>query len=68
MCRGDEANPVYRWHNDFVAVRQAGRTNLQSQLYDRAQVGMHGMPGARRPPALHAGMGDVNNWNMELPA
>ncbi|KAG2431637.1 hypothetical protein HYH02_013214 [Chlamydomonas schloesseri] len=35
--RGDEANPVYRWHNDFVAARQAGRTQLQSHLYGRAQ-------------------------------
>eukprot|EP00198_Chlamydomonas_reinhardtii_P010505 XP_001699842.1 predicted protein [Chlamydomonas reinhardtii] len=40
--RGDEANPVYRWHNEFVAVRQAGRSQLQSQLYSRAQ-GRHGV-------------------------
>ncbi|KAG2426915.1 hypothetical protein HXX76_012701 [Chlamydomonas incerta] len=50
--RGDEANPVYRWHNDFVAVRQAGRTQLQTQLYSRAQ-GRHGV---RTDAASAAGM------------
>ncbi|GLC47400.1 hypothetical protein PLESTM_002068900 [Pleodorina starrii] len=34
--RGDESNPVYKWHNDFVAVRQAGRQHLQAALYSRA--------------------------------
>ncbi len=56
-CRGDEANPVYKWHNDFVAVRQAGRTNLQSQLYDRAQVGRPGLHVRRRDAGIAIGIG-----------
>ncbi|GFR52887.1 hypothetical protein Agub_g15520 [Astrephomene gubernaculifera] len=35
--RGDESNPVYKWHNDFMSVRQAGRAQLQAALYSRAQ-------------------------------
>ncbi|KXZ44766.1 hypothetical protein GPECTOR_62g881 [Gonium pectorale] len=35
--RGDESNPVYKWHNDFMGVRHAGRQQLQAALYARAQ-------------------------------
>ncbi len=50
--RGDEANPVYRWHNDFVAIRQAGRAQLQAHLYARAQ----GRANARTDPTSAAAM------------
>lgn len=26
---GEERNPVYKWHNDYVAVRQHGRRQMQ---------------------------------------
>ena len=35
--RGQEDNPVYSWHNQFVAVRQKGRDQLQRALYERAE-------------------------------
>ena len=35
--RGQEDNPVYRWHNKFVEVRQRGRDQLQRALYERAE-------------------------------
>lgn len=34
--KGDEDNPVYKWHNDFIATRQHGRAQLQAALYERA--------------------------------
>lgn len=50
--RGDEGNPVYKWHNDFVSVRQAGRSQLQAALYSRAQ----GRAGVRTDPSAAAGL------------
>jgi hypothetical protein len=26
---GQDRNPVYQWHNDFVTVRQSGRAHMQ---------------------------------------
>ncbi|GIL86312.1 hypothetical protein Vretifemale_14705 [Volvox reticuliferus] len=50
--RGDESNPVYKWHNDFMAVRQSGRAHLQAALFARAQ----GRAGVRTDPANAAGL------------
>jgi len=36
-ARGDEDNPVYSWHNNFLRVRQQGRASLQAALHERAQ-------------------------------
>ncbi len=35
--RGDEDNPVYSWHNNFLRARQHGRAALQAALYERAE-------------------------------
>ncbi|KAG2500507.1 hypothetical protein HYH03_001284 [Edaphochlamys debaryana] len=50
--RGDEGNPVYKWHNDFVAIRHAGRQQLQQQLYARA----NGRANVRTDATAAAGM------------
>lgn len=50
--RGDEDNPVYKWHNDFLATRQQGRAQLQAALHQRAT----GRYKARTDAASAAGM------------
>ncbi|GIL53847.1 hypothetical protein Vafri_9480 [Volvox africanus] len=50
--RGDESNPVYKWHNDFMSVRQSGRAQLQAALFARAQ----GRASVRTEPSNAAGL------------
>ena len=49
---GEERSPVYRCHNDFLAVRHSGRAHMQELLYGRAK----GRCAARMQPALAAAL------------